>query len=193
MLTPETICNVTNRSGGIVAYRIPERNLRREFNVGETKRIPYSEILEVAAQPGGRALLYNYLYIREDEVMKEGLNIKPEPEYYISEDQVDSWLLTSSIDEFKDALDFAPTGVVNLIKQHAVTLPLNDLRKCEALKQITGFNVLSAIANEKATTEEDEPAAATKERRVKQETAVTAAAEIGRRATPKYKVVGRDT
>ena len=192
MLTPDTICSVTNRSGGIVAYRIPERNLRREFNVGETKRIPYSEILEVAARPGGRALLYNYLYFKEDEVVKDGLNIKPEPEYYLSEDKIDEWLVTSTLDEFKDALDFGPTGVVNLIKQHAVNLPLNDIRKCDALKKITGFNVLSAIANEKATVENDGPAeAASKERRVQQ--TATVAADTGRRTTPKYKVVGRDT
>lgn len=149
-----TICAVTNRSGGFVAYSIPDRHIRREFSPHETKRVPYYEIEEVSAQPGGRELIYNYLYV-DDKVLKEGLNIQPEREYYLKEADVDKWMSTCSLDEFKDALDFAPEGVKDLIKSHAVSLPLNDVSKCEALKEQLGFDCMAAIKNEKDTVAPD--------------------------------------
>ena len=33
----DIICNVKNRSAGMVVYRIPEMGIRREFAPGETK------------------------------------------------------------------------------------------------------------------------------------------------------------
>lgn len=145
-----TICAVTNRSGGFVTYSIPDKHIRREFAPHETKKVAYEEIEEVASQPGGRELIYNYLYIAED-ILKEGLNIKPEVEYYLKEEDVDKWMSTCSLDEFKDALQFAPEGVKDLIKSHAVSLPLNDVAKCEALKTQLNFDCMAAIRNEKET------------------------------------------
>lgn len=169
-----TICSVTNRSGGFVTYSIPDRHIRREFSPHETKKVPYAEIEEVAAQPGGRELIYNYLYVTE-EVLKEGLNINPEREYYLKEEDIDSWMSKCSLDEFEDALDFAPEGVKDLIKSHAVSLPLNDISKCEALKAHLDFDCIAAIQNEKDTisdTADDVKAKAT----------VSTATTTGRRA-----------
>lgn len=182
-------CNITNRSSGVVAYYLPDERRTREFYPRETKRVQYSEIEEVSNQPGGRELLYNYFYIEEDEVVEEALNIKPEVEYYITEDKIDEWMKSSSLNEFKDALDFAPEGVKDLIKEHAVTLPLNDLSKCEAIKEQLGFDALRAIQNEKETIADDdiEEVAATR-RRV--EPAKTTTPE--RRILPKYNVVKRE-
>jgi hypothetical protein len=50
-----------------------------------------------------------------------------------------------SLDEFLDCLDFAPEGVIDLIKTLAVELPLNDVAKREAILNKTGFNVDNAI------------------------------------------------
>ena len=57
------IMKVTNRSAGKVVYRIPEHNIRREFQVGETKQITYEELVWLSYQPGGRMLMQNMLYI----------------------------------------------------------------------------------------------------------------------------------
>ncbi len=180
-------CNITNRSSGVVAYYLPDERRTREFYPRETKRVQYSEIEKVSTQPGGRELLYNYFYIEEDDVVSEALNIKPEVEYYITEDKIDSWMQSSSLNEFKDALDFAPEGVKDLIKEHAVTLPLNDLSKCEAIKAQLGFDVLRAIQNEKATLEDDEEVDTTPRRRVESKPTTSE-----RRALPKYNVVKRE-
>ena len=40
------LVKVTNRSSGMAIYRIPERNIRRQFVPGESKMIPYEELVQ---------------------------------------------------------------------------------------------------------------------------------------------------
>lgn len=165
-MKPDKMYHVTNRSHSIVVYSLPEKHIRREFNFRETKLIPYSELVEVSQRPGGRELIYNHLLIEEVEDIKDVLNINPEPEYYLKESEIDNWLASSTLDEFKDALDFAPDGVKDLIKAHAVSLPLNDMAKIEAIKTQLGFDCMAAIKHEKETIEGNDvaPVAQTKRR-----------------------------
>ena len=185
MITQETMYNVKNRSSSMVVYRIPETNLRREFAPGETKRIPFGELEKLTYQPGGRELLENFLQILEEEVTTN-LNVHRELEYDMSEEQVRDLLLTGSVDAFLDALDFAPIGVIDLIKSMAVALPLTNLQKRKALKDKTGFDVdraLMHIEEERAEENVDKVNSAPAERRVKEEVK-----PAGRRTTPSYKV-----
>lgn len=196
-MKPTDMCNITNRSAGVAAYYLPETNKLRQFYPRETKRVPYSEIEAVSAQPGGRELLYHYFYIDNADAITEALNVKPEPEYYLKEEEIDGWMNSCTLDEFKDALDFAPDGIKALIKEHAVALPLNDLRKCEAIKEQLGFDCLRAIQNEKDTLAKDaedaeEEVHATKRRAASKIEAPAAAPADGRRVTPKYNVVKRE-
>ena len=43
-IAKDTMFNVKNRSTSTVVYRIPEMNIRREWQPGESKRISYEEI-----------------------------------------------------------------------------------------------------------------------------------------------------
>ena len=190
MITQETMYNVKNRSSSMVVYRIPETNLRREFAPGETKRIPFGELEKLTYQSGGRELLENFLQILEEEVTTN-LNVHRELEYDMSEAQVRDLLLTGSLDAFLDALDFAPIGVIDLIKSMAVTLPLTNLQKRKALKDKTGFDVdkaLMHIEEERAEETADKVNSAPAERRVKEEVK-----PAGRRTTPSYKVTKKIT
>lgn len=156
ILNENTIVEVTNRDNGSVIYRIPEKRIRREFYPKETKRVPYGEILDVIAQPGGRELIYNFLFIHNPEAVRESLNIQEPPEYWLSEEQIPTWINSCTLDEFKDALDFAPEGVKNLIKKYSVEVPLNDNSKREAVLEILKFDVTKAIANNKLSNESNE-------------------------------------
>lgn len=138
--------NVKNRSAGAVLYTIPEDNVRRRFAPGETKRISYEELLHLSYQAGGRELMANFLQIQSEGVPKS-LGINPEPEYYMSEADVVNLLKSGTLEQFLDCLDFAPPGVIELIKQYAVKLPLDDYQKRQALKNKTGFDTDAAIAN----------------------------------------------
>lgn len=186
MIRSEDMFNVKNRSTSVVVYRIPESNLRREWAPGEVKRIPFGELEKLTYQPGGRELIANFLQIMENEVTDD-LNVHREPEYNMSEEQVRDLILNGSIDAFLDALDFAPIGVIDLIKTMSVQLPITDMAKREALKAKTGFDVDKAIENDRASKEDDKKetiADKPAERRV------TEPAPAGRRTSGNaYKVV----
>lgn len=178
------ILRVKNRSASLAVYSIPEINIRREFAPGETKNITYGELEKLSYQPGGRTIMQNFLQIIDPEATGD-LGINREPEYDLSEQQIVDLMTKGSLDAFLDCLDFAPVGVIDLIKKFSVSLPLNDIDKRDALKKKTGFDVTVALANmQKEKEDMDVPAVESKERRVK-----TESAPEGRRTTPKYNVV----
>lgn len=145
---------VKNRSAGVVIYRIPEDNIRREFMPGETKAIPFTELEKLSYQPGGQVMMNNYLQIQSIEGQHE-LNINAEPEYNYSEQDIVKVMSSGSLDQFLDMLDFAPTGVMDLVKKFAVELPLNDIEKRRALKDKTGFDVNAALTHVEEEKQED--------------------------------------
>ena len=173
------ICLVKNRSSSMVVYRIPEEGIRREFQPGEVKKVPFAELEKVTYQSGGRALLANFLQVT-DERVTDDLNIHTEPEYYMSEEQIKDLLVNGSLDAFLDCLDNAPVGVIDLVKQFAVSLPLNDIEKRAALKDKTGFDVTVVLENLRQEKMVDEN---------KAEANAPAAATSKRRTTVNYKVV----
>ena len=195
MINETTMYNVKNRSSSIVVYRIPETNLRREFEPGEIKRVPFGELEKLTYQPGGRELLENFLQILEEEVTTD-LNVHREIEYDMSEAQIRDLLLNGSLDAFLDALDFAPIGVIDLIKTMSVQLPLTDLNKRRALKEKTGFDVDRALihveeermAEKQKDSNKIDTAEAAPTRRVK-----TEEPQAVRRTNSNYKVVNRGT
>ena len=136
---------VINKFNGIVGYEVPELGVNRTFYPRESKNISYDELEKLSYLPGGSSILKNYLEIIDEEVIMELFNIKPEPEYHYSEDDVKKLLITGSLDQFLDCLDFAPPVIIDMIKDMAVTLPLNDMAKREAIKDKIGFDVTKAI------------------------------------------------
>lgn len=150
---------VKNRSAGRICYMIPEDGVTRGFNPGETKLIGYDELLKLTYQPGGREIMANFLQIQSEKILTD-FNIPTQPEYDMSEQQIIELLKSGSYEQFLDCLDYAPVGVIDLVKKYSVELPLGDLNKREALKNKTGFDVETALKNKKAELA-DEPAAAT--------------------------------
>lgn len=182
-----TMYNVKNRSAGVAVYKIPELGVRRSFAPGEVKQISAEELEKLTYQPGGMAMLSGFLQIMEPEAIKKvGLN--PQPEYHMSEKDIANLMINGSIDEFLDCLDFAPPGVIDLIKKMSVSLPLADYQKKAALKAKTGFDcdaALKHVMEEKEDDNQDTILKTSGERRVKKEEEVPA----GRRTAPKYNVV----
>lgn len=166
---------VLNRDNGTVTYSIPEMNgLRRVFASGEIKEVTLEELEKLSYIPGGLALLQDSLVIMNNPKVIEHILGHVEPEYSYTGDDVIRLLTTGSLDEFLDCLDFAPAGVIDLIKSLAVEMPLNDVAKREAILNKTGFNVDNAIRIKKEAAEPVKQEA-THQRRVKktQEKATT--------------------
>ncbi|HAH18714.1 MAG TPA: hypothetical protein DCL29_06890 [Eubacterium sp.] len=144
MVEKDRIVRVQNRDFGKVGYGIPDLNLHREFQPNEVKDITFEELFKLMQTPGGDYIINNYLIIYDEEVISELLN-NVEPEYYYTEEQVKELMLNGSLDEFEDCLNFAPKGVIDLIKEIAVQLPLNDVAKRDLILKKTGFSVANAI------------------------------------------------
>lgn len=186
------LVNVKNRSNNTVIYSIPDGGIRRTFSPGERKQLDEKELQQLVYQPGGPELIAGYLLIEDKKVLSQLMGV-PQPEYWLDEQGVVKMLTSATLDEFLDCLDFAPPGVLELIQQKAVQLPLNDNSKREAIKKVLGFDVTAAIQHEQEVKEEEakegleEPQE--KVRRVAQE---DEPAGKQRRADPsKYKVVAR--
>lgn len=150
----EQVYNVKNRSAGMVVYNIPELNIRRQFQPGEVKRISHTELEALSFRPGGKEIIASYLQVRNAEALKE-LNIHTEMEYFMDRDQVIELIKAGSEDQWLDALNFAPAGVIELIKQLSVEIPLADYNKRQILKDKLGFDVDAAIRNSDANNAEE--------------------------------------
>ena len=138
------LVQVANRSAGGVTYIIPDmQNLTRRFQVNEVKVVPFEELRRLVYVPGGETLLKEHLIINDKEVI-DALGLHVEPEYFYTEKEIKQ-LFNGGMDEFLDCLDFAPKGVIDTIKLLAVTLPLNDVAKRQAIFDKTGFDVTKAI------------------------------------------------
>jgi hypothetical protein len=200
----ERTVKIKNRSASQIIYTIPELGIRREFSPGETKIIAFDELEKLNWQAGGRELMMSFLQVTENKAI-EDLNIPTEVEYHMSEEQIIDLLLKGDLDAYLDCLEFAPVGVIDLIKLYAVELPLTDTRKIEALKEKTGFDAAVAYKNKMADLapedaapaaqeEEKKPAAQTNGRRrtnVSYEKKEETVAEEPAAKLPKYNVVSK--
>lgn len=193
MLQNNTKIKVTNRDNGRVGYTIPDLgNLHRVFEAFETKTLSFEELKKLSYRPGGLTILRDYLFIDNAEAVEDLLNLKQNevaPEYFYTKEDVDNLLLNGSLDELLDCLDFAPVGVVDLVKNEAVNLKINAIDKRQAILEKTGFSVDKAIAINEESEKQEETATAQRRVQVNTQSAESQdAAAPARRTTPKYSV-----
>ena len=181
--------NVKNRGASTVVYKIPEDGIRREFKPGQTLPISSEELEKLTYQPGGTLILSQFLQILDLEAIQT-MHIRTEPEYHMSERDVAALIQAGSLDAFLDALDFAPIGVIDLIKKLSIEIPLVDIQKRKALKEKTGFDVEAAL---KHNEEDKEDAQSTILKQNNGERRVKTEQPAGRRTTPKYNIINKST
>ena len=149
------------------------------------------EFRKLSYLPGGQAIIYDCLFIHNEEALKE-LNPDYEPEYFYTEADIRELLLKGTEAQFLDCLDFAPEGVIELLNQLAVKLEINDLAKRNAIMDKTGFNVTRAIEINHESKEVDAEPEVKQRRTAAPVASKTEPAATGRRtaapATGKYSV-----
>jgi hypothetical protein len=177
---------VKNRSTSTVVYSIPEDGTRRVFQPSEVKKISGNELEKLSYLPGGRSLIANFLQITNEDFISD-LGIHTELEYSYSEEDIKNLLLYGSLDELLDCLDYAPLGVIDLVKQIAVSLPLNDLNKRKAIENKLGFSVEKALQH----IEEDKRAEADSKNDASSKIAPAVAPATGRRVQKDKPVVNQ--
>lgn len=140
---------IKNRSASVVVYTIPDLHIIRRFAPSEVKEVEKTEIEKLLYQPGGKTLFLEDLQVSAEEMLELGFG-EQEPEYFYSADDIKRIMLTGTMDEFLDLLDFSTEGGITIIKDYAVKLPLTDMNKIDALKKATGFDAAKAIGHTKA-------------------------------------------
>lgn len=191
MLNNTDKIRVENRANAIVCYRVPESKIIRRFVAGEIKEIEMGELRQAIQIPGTFRLIESNLIIHNKEAVDELLP-NAEPEYFYDKNDVDFLLERGTLDQLKDALDFAPDGVIELIKERAVKNELNDMRKREAILDATNFNVTKAIDIKRQAVEGSTPIEVKTRRTapIGENTETISATPVRRTAAPKYTVIG---
>ena len=182
---------VKNRGASTVVYKIADKGIRREFKPGQIMSISSEELEELTFQPGGTLILSQFLQIMDLDGI-QAARIKTEPGYHYSEQDIAKLITSGSLDAFLDCLDFAPIGVIDLIKKMSISIPMVDIQKRKALKEKTGFDVEAALKHNEEDKEDTQKTILKTnnngERRVQ-----PSATPAGRRTTPpaapKYNVI----
>jgi hypothetical protein len=145
MLKDTDIVSVQNKVNATVVYQIPDlNNLIREFRPGEIKKVPMDELRRLSYDNGGRVTLQQYLFIDNKEAVDELLG-ETAPEYFYTQDDIKTLLVSGSIEQFEDFLNFAPAGLKDTMKDMAVDIKVNNVKKRELIKEYLGLDVSKAI------------------------------------------------
>ena len=144
MISKDTILKVTNRNNGSTGYTVADLGIHRHFSPNESKDITMDELRKLSYVPGGRYIIENCLIIHNEDAVREILT-DVEPEYFYTETEIKQLLQHGSLDQLLDCLDYAPEGVISLVKNMAVDMKLNDVSKRDAIRDKTGFDVSKAI------------------------------------------------
>ena len=187
----EKMIEVRNRDSGYVGYKVRDLGIWRNFAPGETKQVSLDELRSLQYEPGGEFTLKELLMVKDKDALS-ALNIETEPEYFYTEKEIKELLTKGSLDQLKDCLDFAPEGVLEIIKKMAVEIELPDTLKRTAITEKTGFNIDNAIMVNKVM---NMPIEEKTEEKVRRTTPVTTSEEVKTRRTnlPKYNVVNIKT
>lgn len=144
LVPDDTIVQVKNMMEHRVAY-ILDSGVRRRFAPKAVFNIPAGELRQLSYQPGGTALLTNYLHVGNKDLAREFGITDDIVEYDWTDKEVEDALTTSDMDVLLDALDFAPEGIKENIVDKAVELEIPDNNRRKAIKDATGADVSKMI------------------------------------------------
>ncbi len=144
MVEKDRNISLLNRDTGSVGYTLEDTGTHRTFTPGEAKRVTFDEIEKLSWARGGKELLRDYLIIQDEEAAKEILG-NVEPEYFYTKDTIKKLLTEGTLEQLQDTLEFGPKGVVDLVKQEAVELQVNNVAMRKEIQKQTSFNVDKAI------------------------------------------------
>lgn len=184
------IVKVTNRNAGWTGYTIPDTGVTRNFSPKESKNIPLEELEQLQYVAGGDFLLKHCLLINDKDALSV-LNMENvEPEYFYTESDIKKLLDEGTLDQLEDCLNFAPEGVIELIKSYSIKTQLPDMRKRKLISEKTGFNIDNAIMVNNVMNESDEHEEEATKTRKAEPIAHAEGAPVRKTTPPEYKVVG---
>ena len=189
---------VVNRTDGMLGYSIPELRIKRFWRKpGDYLNISVAEMLELKTVPGGMALLEDCVVIEDEEAIKLVFDDKEmEPEYRYGLKEVDFLLYEATLEQFLDALDYSPQGVLDLIKANAKKKLPNTTAKISAIndKFNIDMNKIHELGKPDADEEqvEEKPVVESKRRAAPIIEEIKTAPAKEEVKAPKYNIVEKD-
>ena len=142
---------VVNRAACSVSYNIPELHVERSFRplgqTGDRMMVSREELKALSYLHGGKILLDKYLMI-EYAGLQEELGIVVEPEYTYTLEEIRELLTTGTEAQLEDCLNFAPAGVLDLLKREAIAIRLDSHKKRNLISEKMGINLEAMIKND---------------------------------------------
>ena len=156
-----TVENMTNIQ---VGYILPSSGVIRRFLPKVKATVNAGELRELSYQNGGLDLLQKDLRVNNRQLAAEfGVDDDVyDHEYSWTTKEVDACLNDPDINVLLDALDFAPEGIVESLKNRAVELEIADTNKLKAIGEKTHCDLAAIIKNKHAYDDANEEKAETK-------------------------------
>lgn len=177
-LKDNAMVKVRNLADHMVGFVLPDEHKRITFQPNEEKSVRVGDLRSLNYSSAGSVLMREYLAVA-DKALAEEFGVSADSfdnEYSWTVEDVDRVLQEGSIEELLDALDYAPSGVIDTIKDRAIELEINDVAKRSAITSKTGFDITATIENRHKEGADAEPKKATTPRRRR----VTATTSAGR-------------
>lgn len=141
----DDLVQVQNLVDHTVVFKDEDTHRRIVFNAHEPKKLNAGVLRRLYYSHGGEVLLRNYLSVKNADLAKEFGVSEDTIEYNWTQEDVDKVLTTGSLDELKDALDFGPDGIKDLIIDRAIALKIDNVSKRQAIKEKTGSDITTMI------------------------------------------------
>ena len=160
----------------LMSYQVGYRTLNgvsRHFAPHQVINITAGELRELTYERGGLILLQNYLQVGNKKLAQEFGISDDMVEYNWTEKNIIDTLTTSDIDILLDALDFAPDGIVEELKNKAIELEISDNNRINAINKRLGVDISQIIKNKHVYDDTTEAAEQPKQRRSTSKTTTT--------------------
>lgn len=139
-------------------YSITESDtgIKRVWEKGNTLHLSEDTLRDFASSVGGRKMLENNLIVHDKELLEDLLGHEVELEYTFTKKDVLDLLKDGTDEQLTDALNFAPTGVKDLIRLCAIETRLPDMNKRAIISNILKIDLNKAIEIDIENLKEDE-------------------------------------
>ena len=152
LISDDTLVPIRCLGDTDTGYILSTSGRSRRLVQGVTMKVKASELRELYFQPGGAVLIQNYIHVGNKQLALE-LGVPEDSydhEYSWTAADVAKCLTEYNIDVLLDALDYAPYGIVDFLKDKAIELEIPDNSKIQAITKKTGVDIAAAIRNKHA-------------------------------------------
>ena len=135
-VSSSTMVSVTNMTEHKITLVDKNTRTRYAFGPQQSKSLSAGEIRSLAYVPGILTMFFDgKLRLGNDKLAVE-FNIPVDvPEYAYTIEDIDNILLNEDIEVLLDTLDFAPEGIIELVKSRAVALKIPSLEKRKVISE----------------------------------------------------------